>query len=155
MTRLLALLLLGWCLLAAAASPSPQGNLIIERADGGRVELTVEVAATDEQRRVGLMGRESLAPAHGMLFDFLGPTVATMWMKDTRLSLDMLFLDEQGRVVWMVERTTPGSLALITTPQLVRYVLELQAGEAHALGLATGDRAALPVPADAASGESR
>jgi uncharacterized membrane protein (UPF0127 family) len=55
----------------------------------------------------------------------------------------------------MVERTTPGSLALITTPQLVRYVLELQAGEAHALGLATGDRAALPVPADAASGESR
>ncbi len=145
----------GWCLICAAASPLPTQRLAILRADGVRVELEVEVASNDEQRRVGLMGRTTLAPHHGMLFDFLAPTVATMWMKDTRLSLDMLFLDEQGRVVWIGVRTVPNSLALISTPQQVRYVLELKGGAARALGLAAGDSALLPLPVEDASEEPR
>jgi uncharacterized membrane protein (UPF0127 family) len=98
------------------------------------------MAVSAEQRRVGLMGRAELAARHGMLFDFGTPTLATMWMKNTPLSLDMLFLDAQGEVVWIAERTVPGSLALIAAPRPVRYVLELNGGEARALGLAAGDQ---------------
>ena len=62
-----------------------------------------------------------------MLFAFRALTVATMWMKDTPLALDMLFLDETGQVVWLGARTTPNSLAIVTTSQAVRYVLEINA----------------------------
>ena len=79
-------ILLGWCLLGMAASPMPTQRFAILRADGVRVELEVEVASNDEQRHIGLMGRATLAPRHGMLFDFLAPTVATMWLKAQRLT---------------------------------------------------------------------
>lgn len=133
-----------WCLAyhaAQAEPPLPTRALSVVRGDGVRVELQVEMAVSAEQRRVGLMGRVELAARHGMLFDFGTPTLATMWMKNTLLSLDMLFLDAQGEVVWIGERTVPGSLALIAAPRPVRYVLELNGGEARALGLAAGDRA--------------
>ncbi len=136
---------------SVAAAPLPLRRLPVVRADGVRVELEVEVASDDEQRRQGLMGRTRLAPHHGMLFDFVTPTVATMWMKDTPLSLDMLFLDERGVVVWIGAGTTPNSLALISTPQLVRYVLELEGGAARGLGLTPGDRALLPLREQGAS----
>lgn len=131
-------------LFGGTAWASPTRELALLRADGVRVEFEVEVASSEAQRREGLMARASLPPRHGMLFDFRGPTVATMWMKDTSLSLDMLFLDEQGRVVWIAADTTPGSLALISASQPVRYVLELRGGETRALGIAVGDRALLP-----------
>ena len=139
------LALLSLWLLCAAVSAQPATGLAVVRADGVRVQLEVEVASAEAERRAGLMGRTSLPPRHGMLFDFQGPTVATMWMKDTPLSLDMLFMDEHGRVVWVAEHTAPNSLEFISTPQLVRYVLELKAGEARDLGMAVGDRALLPL----------
>ena len=89
-----------------------------------------------------------------MLFDFRAPTVATMWMKDTALSLDMLFLDEHGKVVWIAARTTPNSRTLISAPQLVRYVLELRGGDAQALGITPGDRALVPSTGPEVSAES-
>ncbi len=150
--RLTAVLLSGY-LLSAAALALPVSTLAVLRADGVRVDLVVEVASNDQQRRLGLMGRSALAQGHGMLFDFHTPTVATMWMKGTSLSLDMLFLDAQGRVVWIAARTTPNSLALISAPQLVRYVLELRGGDAQALGLDLGDRAVLPLSDGGSSAE--
>lgn len=141
--RLAALLLSGY-LCSAAALALPIHSLVVLRADGVRVDLMVEVASSDEERRLGLMTRSALARGHGMLFDFRAPTVAIMWMKDTPLSLDMLFLDELGKVVWIAARTTPNSPALISAPQLVRYVLELRGGDAQALGITTGDRALVP-----------
>lgn len=126
---------------ALANEPLKVRPLSVVRNDAVRVDFEVEVARSAEQRSAGLMGRTSLAARHGMLFDFGTPIIATMWMKNTPLSLDMLFLDEHGRVVWIGERTTPESLALITAPALARYVLELQGGEARSLGLAVGDRA--------------
>lgn len=133
--------LLGWLLSAAAAEGvASLHRLSIVRSDGVRVDLSVEVAVDAQQRREGLMRRSDLAPRHGMLFDFGAATVATMWMKDTPLSLDMLFLDEHGQVVWLQSRTTPDSLALISAPQQVRYVLEINAGEAQTLGISRGDR---------------
>ena len=138
-------LLLAWLLNAAAADAADAlRTLSIVRSDGVRVDLRVEVAADAQQRRLGLMGRTELPARHGMLFDFGASTLVTMWMKDTPLSLDMLFLHEHGQIVWLRERTTPASVALISPPIPVRYVLEINAGEAQALGLASGDRALLP-----------
>lgn len=138
-------LLLGWLVYVSAATDTAALRRVsIVRSDGVRVELSVEVASDADRRRVGLMGRKHLATRHGMLFDFGAQTVVTMWMKDTPLALDMLFLDEHGQVVWLQPRTTPGSLALIGAPQRVRYVLEINAGEAQLLGIATGDRLLLP-----------
>ena len=124
----------------AADVAMPPQVLSIVRADGVRVDFTVELATNEAQRRHGLMGRRQLAARHGMLFDFEQPIGATMWMKDTPLALDMLFIDERGVVVWLRARTTPGSLALITTPHVARYVLELNGGEVQSLGIAPGDR---------------
>ncbi len=129
---------------AAADNSAALRRVSIVRSDGVRVELSVEVASDADQRRVGLMGRKHLAARHGMLFDFGAPTLVTMWMKDTPVALDMLFLDEHGQVVWLQPRTTPGSLALVGAPQRVRYVLEINAGEARHLGIVTGDRLLLP-----------
>ena len=136
--------LLGWLHAAAAEEMAGLHRLSVVRSDGVRVDLSVEIAVEDQQRRLGLMGRKDLAPRHGMLFDFGAPTVATMWMKNTPLSLDMLFLDEHGQVVWLQPRTTPDSLALISAPRRVRYVLEINAGEAQTLGISSGDRLLLP-----------
>lgn len=134
------------CLLSAAAADDADNlrRLLIERRDGVSVSFSVEVAATAQARRRGLMGRTELAPRHGMLFDFGAPTIATMWMKDTAVSLDMLFLDQHGEIVELQARTTPNSLAFITVPRPVRYVLEINAGEAQVLGIAKGDHARLP-----------
>lgn len=141
MRRCALALLLVCCSAIHAEQTLPMRSLSIVRSDGVRVDFEVEIASKAEQRRIGLMGRTRLPARHGMLFDFEAPTIATMWMKDTPLSLDMLFLDEHGLVVWVGERTTPASLTFITTSQLVRYVLELNGGEARSLGLAAGDRA--------------
>ena len=124
----------------AADSAKPLQAVSIVRADGVRLDFSVELAASEEQRHHGLQGRRQLAARHGMLFDFEQPILATMWMKDTPLALDMLFIDERGVVVWLRARTTPGSLALITTPHVARYVLELNGGEVQSLGIAPGDR---------------
>ena len=138
-------LLLGCMFNATAADGAGAWRaLSIVRSDGVRVDLSVEVAADAQRRRLGLMGRTELPARHGMLFDFGAPTLVTMWMKDTPLSLDMLFLDEHGQIVGLQARTTSYSVALITTVQPVRYVLEINAGEAQALGLARGARALLP-----------
>ena len=138
-------LLLGCLHYAAAADDSAALRcLSFVRSDGVRVELSVEVASDADRRHVGLMGRKHLAARHGMLFDFGAPTLVTMWMKDTPLALDMLFLNEHGRVVWLQPHTTPGSLALVGAPQRVRYVLEINAGEAQLLGISEGDHLLLP-----------
>lgn len=131
------------CCAGLAARAAESLRLPVLRNDGVRVELQVEVAVSSEARRVGLMGRTALAPRSGMLFDFQRSATVTMWMKNTPLSLDMLFLDAGGRIAWLRACTTPGSLELISPPAPVRYVVEIAGGEAEALGLAPGDRALL------------
>ena len=152
-TVLLALWLLSTT--ATAAESLSLQNLSVVRGDGVRVELEVEVASSEAQRRHGLMGRRALAARAGMLFDFHTSMTVTMWMKDTPLSLDMLFIDAAGQVVWISERTVPESPALISAPQPVRFVLELASGEVRRWGLAVGDRVLLPGSAAGVSAERR
>src|SRR3954471_21304785 len=109
---LVALLLL---LVGAAASLAqqlqifPTADLTIETAGGAR-KFHVELATTPPQLEQGLMFRRTLAPDAGMLFDFKTPAPVTMWMKNTFIPLDMVFIDAGGRVINIAERTVPHSL---------------------------------------------
>ncbi|MDF1609923.1 DUF192 domain-containing protein [Hoeflea sp. YIM 152468] len=126
----------------AAATPLPVDSerLVIQTA-AGPVRIAVELALTPETRARGLMNRESMAPDHGMLFKFDQTRPVMMWMKNTPLPLDMLFLDEGGTIVGIVKDTIPYSETIISSPSPVRYVLELNAGTADRRGIAPGDKA--------------
>ncbi len=117
----------------------PLEALSIETAAGKRL-FRVEVARTEQQRAIGLMWRTEMAPDRGMLFDFEVERHVTMWMQNTPLSLDMLFIAEDGRVVTIAAHTTPYSTERISSGVKVGAVLELIAGSAERLGIAPGDR---------------
>jgi uncharacterized membrane protein (UPF0127 family) len=86
------------------------------------------------------MDRQSMAADHGMLFRFDQTRDVLMWMKNTPLSLDMLFIAENGRIARIAENTVPFSETIIPSGSPVRYVLELNAGTAAKTGVAVGDR---------------
>jgi uncharacterized membrane protein (UPF0127 family) len=117
-----------------------KGDLTIVAANG-RHEFTVELALTPQQQQQGLMFRREMAPDAGMLFDFgRRPRRASMWMKNTYIPLDMLFIEADGTIESIAERTTPHSLETISSRGQVRYVLELNGGTVARLGIAPGDR---------------
>ena len=106
----------------------------------GLYRFTVELAQTPSQLARGLMGRRSLAADAGMLFIYPRSRRATMWMKDTLLPLDMLFVRSDGVVDSVVERTTPMSLASIRAQGPVQAVVEVNAGTVKRLQIKAGDR---------------
>jgi uncharacterized membrane protein (UPF0127 family) len=108
--------------------------------------VTIEWARTPSARAQGLMGRETMADGHGMLFDFGSEQPVYFWMKDTPLALDMIFIKEDGRTSRIEHGTTPFSEALVPGGEPVRYVLEVVAGGAKRLGLQAGDRFEIPAP---------
>ena len=132
---------------AAALDPGQLGTspLVIRTADGSEHRFTVELASTSEERARGLMFRKALAPDAGMLFDFkeLGPVA--MWMKDTLIPLDMLFIARDGRIVRVAERTVPLSLTPIPSGEPVLAVLEVNSGTTARLGIKPGDRVVHPI----------
>lgn len=111
-------------------------------AKSGVHTFSVELAQTDAQRQQGLMYRKSLPEGQGMLFDFAPPHEVTMWMKNTYVSLDMIFIRADGRIHRIAENTTPLSEATISSRGSVVAVLEVVAGTARRLGLAPGDEVA-------------
>jgi len=117
----------------------PTGELTIE-SSGQRHKFTIELADTDERRTLGLMYRTSLAADAGMLFDFKIDQPVAMWMRNTRLPLDMLFITRDGRIANIAQRTVPFSETSIYSSGPVRAVLELNGGTAERLGLKAGDR---------------
>ncbi|MSP66799.1 MAG: DUF192 domain-containing protein [Alphaproteobacteria bacterium] len=142
---LLALLLAGLAVSAQTADVSwPVESLNIETRRGTHA-FAVEVAREEAQRARGLMFRTELAPGRGMLFDFHQVQWVAMWMKNTYLSLDMLFIGENGRIAHIAPRTTPLSTQTIGSEAPIRAVLELAAGSAERLGIAAGDRVLHPM----------
>ena len=130
-----------------------EGAAVLEIAieSGGEAHrFEVELALTPERRRRGLMHRRELAPDAGMLFVFDAPGVQAMWMRNTPLSLDMLFFGDDGALLGVARDAAPHSPRQILSPPDTRYVLELRAGAARSLGLGPGarllDAAALPRP---------
>jgi len=105
----------------------------------GAVPFIVEVVKTPDKLASGLMFRESLPENRGMLFDFGKEKVRQMWMKNTLLPLDMIFIKRSGRIVKISENTEPKSLDLISSEDPVRFVLEINGGLCQRLGIKKGD----------------
>lgn len=124
--------------LPAAFAQLETGPLSIQSGDDVHA-FTVELANDPEEITTGLMERTELAPDAGMLFDFGVPREANMWMKNTLISLDMLFLDSDGKVLAIARETVPGSLRRINPGVPVKGVLELAGGRADELGIEPGD----------------
>lgn len=91
------------------------------------------------------MFRDELVNRHGMLFDFKQPLIIRMWMKNTLIPLDMLFIDSDGTIVHIAQNAQPHSEKIIAAPQKALAVLEIGGGEAQRLGIAIGDRVSHPV----------
>ncbi len=106
----------------------------------GSHRFSVEVMRTDEQRARGLMYRRFMPEDRGMLFDFKREDTVSMWMKNTYLSLDMVFIDKSGKVGNVAQNTEPLSERIIPSAGPVLAVLELNAGAARRIGLKAGDR---------------
>lgn len=106
---------------------------------GGRHDFTVELALDTEQRQQGLMHRTELAEDHGMLFDFGGSRPVAMWMRNTLIPLDMLFINARGRIVNIHQGAVPLSETIIPSGGPVKYVLELKGGVVAKQGIAIGD----------------
>jgi uncharacterized protein len=140
--RLAAALLVAASAGFAALSPArAAGQATIEIVSKNGVHpFSVELANNDAERERGLMFRKSLPEGQGMLFDFKRDSPVSFWMHNTYISLDMLFIASDGRIVHIVENAKPQSDDLIPSGGPVRAVLEVIAGTAQKLGIASGDR---------------
>src|SRR3984893_2943970 len=107
--------------------------------------FAVEMVGKPEEQARGLMFRRELPEGQGMLFDFQREQPATFWMKNTYVSLDMIFIRADGRILRIAENTVPLSETLVPSGGPVRAVLEVVAGTAAKLGIAPGDRVAHPI----------
>jgi uncharacterized membrane protein (UPF0127 family) len=125
----------------------------------GNFKFRVELADTPETQARGLMYRMSLPAAGGMLFDFGAPKPVAMWMKNTYVPLDIIFLNASGHVVDVAESLRPLSTTIIQGREPALAVLELQGGTAKRIGLGIGDYVEHPMfkrgPAPPASSSPR
>jgi uncharacterized protein len=115
------------------------GSLTVHTASGAH-RFSIEWATTPSEREHGLMGRKKMPADHGMLFDFGTDQPVIFWMKDTPLSLDMVFIASDGTVQSVAERTEPFSLKMIPSRAPVRYVLEVNGGISERLGIVKGSK---------------
>ena len=125
---------------AGAAHPISGLEVIPLTVDTGaqRHDFRVEVARTGEEQAQGLMFRTEMGPDEGMLFPFDPPRMTSFWMKNTVLSLDLIFIDGEGRVINVAAHAVPYSEAPIRSEAPAAAVLELNAGRAAELGIAPG-----------------
>jgi len=120
----------------------PREKLVITTSDGTQHVFQVEMALKPEQQITGLMFRTSVPPDGGMLFDWGTPRDSQMWMKNTLVPLDMVFIGQDGTVRAIAEDTVPESLAVIDSRGPVRATLELAAGTTARLNIRVGDKVA-------------
>lgn len=127
----------------AASFGAGAGTVVLE-TDTGEHSYDVEVVTTNSERALGLMFRRALPKTNGMLFVYEPPQGVTMWMRNTYIPLDMIFIDAEGRVHRIETNTEPFSTDIIPSGGAVAGVLELNAGEAEKIGLKRGDRVIYP-----------
>ena len=132
--------------IAATANADPMDVTPLSITSGETVHtFSVEVADDSDEISFGLMERESMDPDKGMLFDFNPPREPAMYMKNTLIPLDMLFIAEDGTIEMIARNTVPGSLRTISPGVPVRAVLELNGGQAANLGIHPGDSVQHPL----------
>ena len=121
-------------------SALPRERIAVETRSARRHLFEAWRADTHETRAQGLMFVKEMRPDQAMIFTYAPPQLAGMWMKNTLIPLDMLFVDEAGCVVKVHERARPGSLDTIAADTPVVLVVELAGGTARTLGIGRGDR---------------
>ncbi len=131
-------------LLAIPSGPLPAGlhptvRVTVETQGGAR-QFQVEVARTPDEQERGLKFRRSLPENGGMLFPIDPVTVASFWMKNTPVSLDILFIRPDGSIASMREKASPYSTDIVDSGEPVGAVLEIPGGRAAALGIRRGDK---------------
>lgn len=117
----------------------PQSDLVIHTAKGPQ-RFKVELADNDATRARGMMFRTSMAPDAGMLFDFKQEQMASFWMRNTLIPLDMLFIKADGTILNIHQRAIPHDESGINSTGPVRAVLEVNGGTVSRLGIKPGDR---------------
>ncbi|MEG9862077.1 MAG: DUF192 domain-containing protein [Parvularculales bacterium] len=113
-------------------------TLVIETSEGKRA-FTIEIARTPNEQKRGLMFRASLPENHGMLFAYRQDQEITMWMANTPIPLDILFIRRNGKIAKIETMTEPYSRKTISSGVNVRAVLEIAGGGAERLGIKSGD----------------
>jgi hypothetical protein len=113
---------------------------LIVYTSNGEIRFNVEVAQTPEQLKKGLMHRTQMPLNNGMIFSIYPVRPTAMWMKNTKISLDMLFIAPDTSISQIVESATPLSEELIVSKEPVRAVIELNAGQAKRYGIKVGDK---------------
>lgn len=152
-------LALGLAMSLAACQPSPTNAVELGRSPAGLAlapltitsgnrthQFIVEVAATPEEQRIGLMNREHLAPDRGMIFPFAEERIASFWMRNTLIPLDMIFIRSDGLITNIEANTVPLSEEPVLSHEPVTAVLEIPGGRAGQLGIRAGDKVMWKVP---------
>lgn len=135
--RVLHLALVATVIAGAAQAACPEGRLQL-RGDWGTARFRVEIADTPAERSQGLMHREEMAAAAGMLFVYERPQRVSFWMENTLIPLDMIFMDETGTVAHIHENAVPLDRTPIPGGDDIQYVLEINGGLAASLGITVG-----------------
>ncbi|WP_298877680.1 DUF192 domain-containing protein [uncultured Bradyrhizobium sp.] len=139
-----ALVIVGFAIAGSPLRAASFQPLEIVTKNGVQV-FSVEMATTDEEKQTGLMYRKELADGKGMLFDFNPEQEVSMWMKNTYVSLDMIFIRSDGRILRIAENTEPLSTKIISSKGPARAVLEVVAGTAQKYGIRPGDHVGHPL----------
>jgi uncharacterized protein len=119
---------------SAAASPAS----LVFKTDSGPHSFNIELATTEQQRVMGLMFRRSLAADAGMLFLYERAQPVAMWMKNTYIPLDMIFIGADRHIVGIVENAEPRTLSARRVAGVSEYVLEINGGLSAKLGIHPG-----------------
>ncbi|MCR6734394.1 MAG: DUF192 domain-containing protein [Afipia sp.] len=143
--RALAAVVLALLAVTSISAPAAEVQPLEIVTRSGVHVFTVEIAKTDEERATGLMYRKELAEGRGMLFDFSPEQPVSMWMKNTFIPLDMIFIRSDGRILRIAENTEPQSEKIISSGGLAKGVLEVMGGTARKYGIQAGDRVAHPL----------
>ncbi len=133
-----ALVALAWLVWGGAAHASCSPDQVDLRGPWGQARFSVEIADTEALRARGLMHRERLARSKGMLFIYDAPTEPAFWMRNTLISLDMVFINPEGRVTHVHHEAVPHDETPIPGGPDVLMVLEINGGLSRALGIAPG-----------------
>lgn len=142
----LAAILVGFWTVAPVQADAELEPLTIVTASGSKpLSFNIEVARSPRQKAIGLMYRRNLAAGRGMLFPYEREQEVSMWMKNTYIPLDMLFIKANGEIHRVAAMTEPFSERIISSEGPVKAVLEIAGGDAKRLGIAPGDKVQHPI----------
>lgn len=132
--------LLSFFCLSAFEEANYTHHLKIQNQKKQEHHFIVSIADTPNKRAQGLMFVDDLPQNYGMLFEFDSEQVVNMWMKNTKIPLDMIFIDKNNKIAHIKQNAAPESLKIISSEKLVKKVLEINGGKVEELGINVGDK---------------